>query len=416
MIKNRFIFLLLLLGFLFPNAGFAQRVPKVVNLTTNLSVLTPSTINPEVITLGNTTIGVDGRLWTWDASSTKAVNDNFGSETNQVLLWALNPSSTGRWISIPTGNSTADTTDLANSINAVSNNVVSVESNLTIVSNTVVSHTASINTLTLSIQALSSTDTNLAANLQIVSNSVNILSSNINTLSANYNTTSNTVVGHTASISTLQSNLTTVSNNVNTANSNITTVSNNVNTANANINNLNISTSANTASINTLQGNVTIVSNNVNALTVTVNNLASNYNTTSNTVASHTAAIASKVSASPWGSSNQIMVISGTNGAAGWITPTEFTNFVRQAVDAGTGSGGVSTLTFYAPTTYYDYEDGSVNTNDVAIKTQSIQDAINEASQAYNTNTGARATLAFQPGSLHINQLTIMPNVIYKAL
>lgn len=93
----------------------------------------------------------------------------------------------------------------------------------------------------------------------------------------------------------------------------------------------------------------------------------------------------------------------------------DVTNMVTQIAADVSGAGGTSTLTQYVPTTYYDAADGTVNTNAVATKTASIQAAIDAASAAYNTNTGARVTLVFQPGSIHVNQLTLMPNVIYKA-
>lgn len=430
MIRNSFIFLVLLLGFLFPNVSFAQRVPKVVNLTTNLSVLTPSTITPEVQTLGDASIGDGkGRLWHWDETSTLPINYNFSSTNAQVIYWVNNPVGIGRWISDGRGNGSGGGIDYSSSINTLSNRVTSVENNLNTVSNTVNDTVSSINTINLSIGSLSATDAVLAGHLTTVSNNVNILSTNINTLSTGLTTVSNTVNSHTVSISALQSNLTTVSNSVNTANSNITTISNSLNVANNNISNLGITTSANSANISSLQSNLTTVSNNVNTVsanlttvsntvnshTSSISTLQSNLTTVSNSTAANATAIAGKVSASPWGTAGQISLLAGTNGLIGWQTPAELTNTINQIVANITGIGGVSVITQYVPTDYYDSSDGTVNTNDVGVKTKSIQDAINQASSDYNTNTGARVTLVFQPGSIHIDQLTLMPNVIYKA-
>lgn len=97
-----------------------------------------------------------------------------------------------------------------------------------------------------------------------------------------------------------------------------------------------------------------------------------------------------------------------------WST-TDITNLITQIASDIAGAGGTSSLTQYVPTDYYDASDGTINTNAVATKTASIQDAINAASAAYNSVTGARVTLVFQPGSIHINQITLKKNVIYKA-
>jgi len=94
----------------------------------------------------------------------------------------------------------------------------------------------------------------------------------------------------------------------------------------------------------------------------------------------------------------------------------DVTNLVREVAETVTGSSGSSVVTFYAPAWVYDAADGTINTNDVAVKTAAIQAAIDAASAAYNPTNGAQATLVFQPGSMHLNQLTIMPNMIYKAL
>lgn len=124
--------------------------------------------------------------------------------------------------------------------------------------------------------------------------------------------------------------------------------------------------------------------------------------------------IADNLVSSTIANANKFAYWTGDNELTNNGSWADVTNIVQQVVSAVTGTDGAATVIQYIPTTYYDATNGTVNTNLVTVKTKSIQDAITNASWAYNTNTGP-VTLVFPAGTLTIDELIIYPNVIYKA-
>lgn len=187
---------------LFPGSALAQRVPKVFNLTSDLTNSTPSVKTPDAQTLGDVYVGDrKGHLYTWIDDSTWTINTDFDTTTNVVLVPNGWTKPTGRWISTDTGGgtNTVDVSDKLDKNGGVANGVSGSFSSITIDG---VNPTTKFGTVDINANTLSNRVNVANANITIVSN-------NINTVAANLTTVSNSVASNTA-------NLTTVSNLVNT--------------------------------------------------------------------------------------------------------------------------------------------------------------------------------------------------------